>query len=39
MRALHADIRHCPPPMEIAEGGHFLQEWGEEIAARALTDL
>ena len=28
MRALHAQIRNCPPPMEIAEGGHFLQEWG-----------
>ena len=32
MRALHADIRGCPPPLEIAQGGHFLQEWGESIA-------
>ena len=39
MRTLHGLIRGCPPPLEIAEGGHFLQEWGEEIAARALTDL
>jgi haloalkane dehalogenase/tRNA(adenine34) deaminase len=36
MRALHGIIRNCPPPMEIAEGGHFLQEWGEEIARQAV---
>jgi haloalkane dehalogenase/tRNA(adenine34) deaminase len=39
MRTLHGLIRGCPPPLEIVEGGHFLQEWGEEIAAKALTDL
>jgi len=25
--------------MEIAEGGHFLQEWGEPIAQEALKVL
>ena len=39
MRALHGVIRNCPPPMEIAEGGHFLQEWGEEIARNAVEAL
>jgi len=39
MRALRADIRHCPPPMEIAEGGHFLQEWGAPIARQAARVL
>ena len=39
MRALHADIRNCPPPLEIAEGGHFLQEWGEPIARAAVAAL
>lgn len=39
MRALHGVIRGCPPPMEIAEGGHFLQEWGEEIARAAIGAL
>jgi hypothetical protein len=39
MRALHADIRNCPPPIEIAEGGHFLQEWSEPIARRAVRVL
>ena len=32
MRALHANIRNCPQPLEFAQGGHFLQEWGEAIA-------
>ena len=29
-------IRGCPAPLEIAEGGHFVQEWGEEIARAAV---
>jgi haloalkane dehalogenase/tRNA(adenine34) deaminase len=36
MMALHKLIRGCPPPMEVAEGGHFVQEWGEPIARAAL---
>ena len=39
MRALHANIRNCPQPIEIAEGGHFLQEWGETIARIACDTL
>jgi pimeloyl-ACP methyl ester carboxylesterase len=37
MRALHRHIRGCPAPMEVADGGHFLQEWGARIAANALA--
>ena len=37
MRALHAAIRGCPPPMEIADAGHFVQEWGEPVARAALA--
>ncbi|WP_367180972.1 haloalkane dehalogenase [uncultured Piscinibacter sp.] len=37
MRALQAVIRGCPAPMEVAEGGHFVQEWGAPIAAAALA--
>lgn len=37
MRALHAIIRGCCEPMVLANGGHFLQEWGREIAERALA--
>ena len=36
MTALSKLIRNCPPPMEIADGGHFVQEWGEPIARAAL---
>lgn len=36
MKYLREQIRNCPPPMEVAEAGHFVQEWGEEIAKRAL---
>jgi pimeloyl-ACP methyl ester carboxylesterase len=37
MRTLRADIRGCPPPLEIADGGHFVQEWGEAIAGAAIA--
>ena len=39
MAALRADIRRCPMPMEVKQGGHFLQEWGEPIARAALEVL
>lgn len=39
MQALRADIRDCPPPMELADAGHFVPEWGEPIAQRAIAEL
>jgi haloalkane dehalogenase len=36
MQSLRKLIRGCPEPMLIQEGGHFVQEWGEQIAVRAL---
>jgi tRNA(adenine34) deaminase len=39
MRQVAAAIRGCPPPLEVAGGGHFLQEWGESIARAALAAL
>ena len=36
MRKLHALIRGCGEPLVIADGGHFLQEWGGDIAAKAM---
>jgi pimeloyl-ACP methyl ester carboxylesterase len=36
MRALRQLIRGCPEPMEVAEGGHFVQEHGRPIAEAAL---
>ena len=37
MDALRAAIRGCPPPMVVAEGGHFVPEWGAPIARAALA--
>jgi pimeloyl-ACP methyl ester carboxylesterase len=37
MNKIHEIIRDCPPPLEIEEGGHFLQEWGDEVARAALA--
>ncbi len=39
MRYVGAQIRNCPPPFEVAEGGHFLQEWGDVVARAALKVL
>ena len=39
MKVLHDLIRGCPAPLEIPGGGHFVQEWGEEIAQKALQSF
>ena len=39
MRGVASTIRNCPPPYEVAEGGHFLQEWGGAVARAALGVL
>lgn len=36
MNPLRRIIHGCPEPMEIEQGGHFVQEWGEGIAKAAL---
>ncbi|MCG3188679.1 MAG: Haloalkane dehalogenase [Burkholderiaceae bacterium] len=36
MRALQKVIRGCPPPLEVADAGHFVPEWGAPIAHAAL---
>jgi haloalkane dehalogenase len=36
MAYLRQQIRNCPPPLEVPEAGHFVQEWGEEIAIKAV---
>lgn len=39
MRARAKIIRNSPPPHEVAEGGHFLQEWCIEVAHATLDVL
>lgn len=36
MRELRSQIKNCSDPFLVENGGHFLQEWGEEVAAAAL---
>jgi haloalkane dehalogenase len=39
MRTLHRDIRDCPPPLEFTDAGHFVQEWGEQVAPAVIAAL
>ncbi len=39
MRALHANIKGCPPPLVIPEAGHFVQEWAPRFMPAALAAL
>ena len=39
MLGLHRHIRNCPPPYEMSDGGHFLQEWGDVVAREALAQF
>ena len=37
MEELRGIIRGCPEAMDVPEGGHFVQEYGEPIARAALN--
>ncbi len=39
MYPLSKIIRNCPKPYEVKEAGHFMQEWGENIAKKALKSF
>lgn len=39
MHALRGVIRGCPPPLELAEAGHFVQEHGAIVVQRALESF
>jgi len=39
MRALRQVIRNCPPPLELPEAGHFVQEAGEIIVTEAMKSF
>ncbi len=36
MRQLQKWVRDAPPPVEFADAGHFIQEWGDDVARDAL---
>lgn len=33
---LRQHIRNCPPAFELTQAGHFVPEWGDEVACQAL---
>ncbi len=39
MQQMHAMIKGCPPPLEVADAGHFVQEWGEPVARAAMKSF
>ncbi len=39
MHNLRKIIRGCPEPFQVEEAGHFVQEWGEEVAKKALESF
>ena len=39
MSALRQMIRNCPPPLELPEAGHFVQEAGEIIVTEAMRSF
>jgi haloalkane dehalogenase len=39
MQALRTNIKGCPEPLIIAEAGHFVQEWGDQVAVAALKSF
>jgi len=36
MKHLRKIIHNCSKPLELAEAGHFVQEWGDVVAKKAL---
>jgi haloalkane dehalogenase len=36
MKVMQKVIKGCPDPFEVEEAGHFVQEWGDVVAKRAL---
>ena len=39
MDRLHGMIRGCPQALEIPDAGHFVQEWGDQVALHGLYVL
>jgi len=39
MHSLAKDIRNCPAPIEVAEAGHFVQEWAPLFTEQAMDLL
>ncbi|MGD2100602.1 MAG: haloalkane dehalogenase [Acidimicrobiia bacterium] len=38
MPLIHGIINGCPDPLSLPNAGHFVQEWGDEVARAALAE-
>ena len=39
MNLMRSVIKDCPEPFEVEEAGHFVQEFGEQVAKKALASF
>jgi len=39
MEELRSVVKNCPPLLEIEAAGHYVQEWGDEVAHGALASF
>ena len=39
MQLLSSWIKDCPQAVEVSEAGHFVQEWGEGVAQRVVSEF
>ena len=39
MQFMRSTIKNCPAPLEVPEAGHFVQEFGDWVAAEALKQF
>ena len=39
MEKMQALIKGCPEPMLVEEAGHFVQEWGDDVARNAIASF
>jgi haloalkane dehalogenase len=37
MAWMHSNIKNCAAPMKLPDAGHFVQEWGRDVARAALA--
>lgn len=38
MPLIHGIVKGCPEPLVLPDAGHFVQEWGAEVARAALAE-
>ena len=39
MNIMRSIIKNCPEPLEVENAGHFVQEFGDQVAMKALASF